>query len=320
VVVTAENAVCVRGLTKIYGNRRAVDDLAFTLPVGSLSGFIGPNGAGKTTTLRVLLGLVQPSAGEASVLGEPIARPDRYLGRVGALIEGPAFYPALSGRRNLEVLARLGGLPPDHSIDAVLNRVDLVARAADPYRSYSLGMKQRLGIAAALLRRPELVVLDEPMNGLDPAGMREIRGMLSALADTGVTVLVSSHLLDEVQQISRHLVVIREGHLIYEGSVTDLLAQRRPRLVARPESPSDVPRLAELCTRAGYPAVAVGWPEPSGDGRQPAEIHVEAPADWAGELNRRAMAEGVTLVRLTTAETRLEDAFLDLTETTGTSA
>jgi ABC-2 type transport system ATP-binding protein len=320
VVVTAENAVCVRGLTKIYGNRRAVDDLAFTVPVGSLCGFIGPNGAGKTTTLRVLLGLVQPSAGQASVFGEPVARPDRYLGRVGALIEGPAFYPPLSGRRNLEVLARLGGLPPDHSIDAVLDRVDLAARATDPYRSYSLGMKQRLGIAAALLRRPELLVLDEPMNGLDPAGMRQIRGLLSALADTGVTVLVSSHLLDEVQQISRHLVVIREGHLIYEGSVTNLLAQQRPKLVARPESSSDLLRLADLCTRAGYPAVAVGWPGPSGDGRQPGEVHVDAPADWAGELNRRATAEGITLVRLTTAETRLEDAFLDLTETPETSA
>jgi ABC-2 type transport system ATP-binding protein len=177
-------AVRVEALTKTYASRRVIDRLSFTVPAGSVSGFLGPNGAGKTTTLRVLLGLVRPTAGAAWVCGHSIERPDRYLARVGALIEAPAFYPPLSGRRNLEVLARLVGLGRSR-IDAVLDQVELSGRDDDPYRSYSLGMKQRLGIAAALLRDPDMLILDEPMNGLDPAGMRDIRALLRQLADQG---------------------------------------------------------------------------------------------------------------------------------------
>jgi ABC-2 type transport system ATP-binding protein len=302
VSVTAEAAVSVEGLSKTFEGRAAVDRLSFRVPVGSVCGFVGPNGAGKTTTLRVLLGLVRPSAGSASVLGQPIDRPERYLDRVGSLIEGPAFYPPLSGRRNLQVLARLGQLAPSR-VDAVLEQVGLAERASDRYRAYSLGMKQRLGIAAALLREPELLVLDEPMNGLDPAGMREIRGMLCDLADRGVTVLVSSHLLDELQQVSQHLIIIRAGRLVFEGSVAALLASQRPGLIARPENPADLVRLADLCAQAGY-ATAI----------TDAQVRVAAPPSWAGDLNRQAMAAGIALVRLTQEGTRLEDVFFDLTE------
>jgi ABC-2 type transport system ATP-binding protein len=189
----------------------------------------------------------------------------------------------------------------------VLDQVGLAGRAGDRYGSYSLGMKQRLGIAAALLRQPELLVLDEPMNGLDPAGMREIRALLRELAVSGVTVLVSSHLLAELEQICDHLVVIRAGGLVFEGSVDDLLgAAKQPALVARAGVVSDTARLVELCAAAGYPASIVdGW------------VHVCAPTAWAGELNRRAMRDGITLVRLGTTQRSLEDAFLDLTETGG---
>lgn len=296
-------AVEVEALTKLYGPRPALDGLSFALPLGSLGGLAGPNGAGKTTALRVLLGMVRPTGGAAKVLGHSIAHPERYLARVGALIEGPAFHPALTGRRNLQVLARLGGVAWS-SVDAVLDQVALTTRADDRYRSYSLGMKQRLGIAAALLRQPELLVLDEPMNGLDPAGMREIRALLRDLVVSGVTVFVSSHLLAELQQLCDHLVVIRAGRLVFEGSVDELLeATRRPALVARAEIAFDTPRLLELCAAAGYPASVV-------DGC----VQVSAPIAWAGELNRRAMRDGITLVRLDTTQRSLEDAFLDLTE------
>jgi ABC-2 type transport system ATP-binding protein len=298
---THTEAVRVEALTKTYRSRPAVDQLSFAVPTASVCGFIGPNGAGKTTTLRILLGLVRPSAGTASVLGQPVAHPERYLSRVGALIEGPAFYPTLSGRRNLHVLARLGGIASKR-VDAVLEQVDLSGRADDRYRAYSLGMKQRLGLAAALLRQPALVVLDEPMNGLDPAGMRETRALLRALADHGTTVLVSSHLLDEVQHVCDHLVVIRTGRLVFDGQARDLLAARRPTIVARSEHSSDLARLAELCTNAGHPATIT-------DRR----LEVAAPLSWAGEFNRRAMAAGITLVQLTEADARLEDIYFDLT-------
>jgi ABC-2 type transport system ATP-binding protein len=213
-------AVEVEVLTKLYGARVALDGLSFALPMGSVGGLVGPNGAGKTTALRVLLGLVRPSGGAARVLGHSIAHPERDLARVGALIEGPAFHPALTGRRNLEALAGLGSV--DRAlVDAALDQVGLAAHEGDRYRSYSLGMKQRLGIAAVLLRQPQLVVLDEPMNGLDPAGIRESRARLRDLAATGITVLVSSHLLAEVQQICDHLMVIRAAGSCSRGRWTN---------------------------------------------------------------------------------------------------
>ena len=217
------NAISTRGLTKRYGARTVVDGLDLDVPAGVVAGFIGPNGAGKTTTLRMLLGLVRPDAGTGSVNGVPLTRPAGYLPRVGALIESPAFYPGLSGARNLAVQATLGGLDPA-GIPALLERVGLAGRGGDSYQRYSLGMRQRLGIAAALLGDPALVVLDEPTNGLDPAGIREMRGIVRSINQDGRTVLVSSHLLAEVEQVCDWLIVIGEGRRLFQGPTRDLLA------------------------------------------------------------------------------------------------
>src|SRR5437588_5332898 len=188
------NAIETRRLTKHFGKQTAVDDLSMSIPAGSIAGFIGPNGAGKTTTLRLLLGLVRPNAGSATVLGFPLTESDRYLPRVGALIEAPAFYPSLSGRTNLEVLARLGGYPRSR-LNELLEAVDLSDRARDRVGTYSLGMKQRLGVAMALLPDPDLLILDEPANGLDPLGIIEMRDLLRRLREQGKTIFISSHLL-----------------------------------------------------------------------------------------------------------------------------
>ena len=220
------HAVVTRGLTKRFGKRLAVDGLDLLIPAGSITGFVGQNGAGKTTTIRMLLGLIRPSAGTGTVLGHPLGHAREYP-RVGrALIEGPTFYPTLSGRENLLVLARLGGIV-NRRVDEVLERVGLGPRALDPFRTYSLGMRQRLGIGAVLLPKPELLVLDEPTNGLDPHGIAEIRAMLRSFADEGMTVFVSSHLLAEIQQICEHLVVIDAGRLLFQGGVAELLAAPR---------------------------------------------------------------------------------------------
>ena len=298
----ASVALRTDGLSKRYGSRPAVDRLSVEVPVGTVCGFVGPNGAGKTTTIRMLLGLVEPSSGTAEVLGRPITDPSAYLHRVGAMIEAPAFYPTLSGRRNLQVLARLGGID-DRRVDATLEQVGLAERASELYRAYSLGMKQRLGLAAALLGEPELLILDEPTNGLDPPGIREVRGLLRRLADAGLTVFVSSHLLDELQQVCDHLVVIDRGRLVFAGPVEDLLARQTATLLAAPENAADLGALVTLCERAGYRAVERGG-----------SIRVSAPPEWAGELNRRAMTEGITLRALGVEQARLEDVFFSLTD------
>src|SRR5881227_1377329 len=177
-------AIETHGLSKHFGQRKAVDGLTISIPAGTITGFVGPNGAGKTTTIRLLLGLVRPSEGHATILGQPLTHPERYLPRVGALIEAPAFYPSLSGRTNLEVLAHLGGYPRS-CVDQVLEIVELNDRARDRVGSYSLGMKQRLGVAMALLPDPDLLILDEPANGLDPLGINATRDLLRRLREQG---------------------------------------------------------------------------------------------------------------------------------------
>jgi ABC-2 type transport system ATP-binding protein len=291
----------VSGLTKRYGARLAVDGLDLRLPAGSVTGFVGPNGAGKTTTIRMLLGLISPTAGRGTVLGIPLGQPAGYLSRVGAMIEGPAFYPRLSGRRNLDVLAVLGGHPRER-VAEVLERVGLADRADDHYRSYSLGMKQRLGIAAALLPQPTLLLLDEPANGLDPAGIRDMRGLLRGLADDGLAVFVSSHLLAEIQQICDSLVMISDGQAVFTGTVDELLAAEQPQLVATPEHSSDLVALQQIITAAGYRAEMH-------DG----EVTAFAPPAFAAELNRSAMAAGITLVGLGVRAASLEEAFFSMT-------
>src|ERR1700722_4859806 len=231
-------AVQTAGLTKRFGERTVVDDVALEIPQGAVCGFVGPNGAGKTTTIRMLLGLVRPTSGSGTILGGSLAEPASYLHKVGALIESPAFYPQLSGRENLKALARLGGIPLAGA-DPVLERAGLLARAGDKYRSYSLGMKQRLGIAAAMLAGPELLILDEPTNGLDPAGIVEMRALIKSFADDGITVLVSSHLISEIEQICDHVVMIRAGGLVHQGSVAELQAAQQAGVVGAPEHDAD---------------------------------------------------------------------------------
>ena len=223
----ADAAVETHGLTKRFGSRLAVEALDMVVPRGAVYGFLGPNGSGKTTTIRMLLGLVEPNAGTRSLLGHPIPREAaRALPQVGSLVEGPAFHPYLSGRANLARLdaADLWSDPRTarRRIDGALDRVGLLAAATKRYRAYSLGMRQRLAIAAALLAPRELLVLDEPTNGLDPQGTREVRHLVASLAEDGATVLVSSHLLSEVEQLCTHLGIMSEGRLVAQGTVYEL--------------------------------------------------------------------------------------------------
>lgn len=218
-------ALATRGLRKSYGSRLALDGLDLSVPTGVVYGFLGPNGAGKTTTMRVLTGLIHPDGGAIELLGRPFTRRDRHrLFDVGALVESPAFYPYLSGRDNLRALAASGAPTPARRVDEVLEVVGLRERAGDAVSRYSLGMKQRLGIAGALLDDPTLLLLDEPSNGLDPAGIVAIRETFRHLASLGKTVFVSSHLLAEVQQMADVVGIIAAGRMVREGSMQELLA------------------------------------------------------------------------------------------------
>src|SRR5580692_10821440 len=295
-------AVSTDGLTKRFGDRTVVDGVNLAIPRGSVCGFVGPNGAGKTTTLRMLLGLIRPTSGRGSILGGSLTDPASYLHKVGALIESPAFYPQLSGRDNLKALTRLGQIPAA-VIDPTLERTGMTARAGDKYRSYSLGMKQRLGIAAALLPDPELLILDEPTNGLDPAGIVEMRGLIRSFADDGMTVLVSSHLISEIEQICDYVVMIRAGRLVHQGSVADLRATQHSDVLVAPEHDEDRGRLAKILEAAGCTVTIV-----------PAEatIQVSAQGISAAELNRLAASNGITLRRLAEQTRSLERAFFAL--------
>jgi ABC-2 type transport system ATP-binding protein len=300
-----ELAVVTTGLTKMFGDRKVVDNLDLAIPSGSVCGFVGPNGAGKTTTIRMLLGLIRPTSGEGRILRGDIHEPASYLARVGALIESPAFYPPLSGRDNLLVLTRLGQLAPS-TIDTVLLRVGLADRAGDRFGRYSLGMKQRLGIAAALLADPSLLILDEPTNGLDPAGIVEMRSLIRSLADEGMTLFVSSHLLSEIEHICDHVVMIRNGRSVFQGSVADLRSMRTAELVLRPEDPYQLGLLAQLIWDKGLRA------EIEEDTRS---VVVADASPLAGELNRAAFESGVIINYLAERERSLEEAYFALTGT-----
>lgn len=286
-------------LTKRYGPRiTAVDRVSLGVRRGEVYGFLGPNGAGKTTTLRILLGLVRATAGTASVLGRPPGDPDG-LGRVGALVESPAFYPYLSGRDNLRVAARYAGVPRER-IAAVLDVVGLGERAGDTFATYSQGMKQRLGVAAALLKDPELLILDEPTNGLDPAGMRDMRAFVRRLGSEGRTVLLSSHLLGEVQEICDRVGVIARGRLVAESTVEELRGEEGLVVAAEP-----LGRARERAERLlGRESVDVL------DGSLRLRA---APAD-AARINRELVGAGVAVSELRRIERTLEDVFLELTD------
>ena len=251
--------------------------------------------------MRMLLGLITPSGGTGSILGESINHPERYLHRVGAMIEGPAFYPALSGAENLRLLATLGGYSIDQ-IQMLLDRVDLGDRANSKYKTYSLGMKQRLGIAASLLPNPQLLMLDEPTNGLDPAGIQEIRELLRSLANDGTTVFVSSHLLSEIEMISDSLVMLRQGKVIFAGKTKDLLLRQQPIIIAKCSNPHDNARLLEIARSAGHNGSII-------DGA----THILAAADWAPTLNKLAFESGITLSQLSPVLPSLEETFFEMT-------
>ena len=291
-------------LTRRFGDLVAVNDLTFEVPAGGVAGFVGPNGSGKSTMIRVLLSLIAASSGTGTVLGEPISEPRRFAGRVGALIENPAFVGSLSARDNLRSLAALRGGLPQTRIDEVLEIVGLSGRDKDRASTYSLGMKQRLGIAAALLPDPELLVLDEPTNGLDPAGIVEIRNLLKSLADGRRTVVVSSHLLSEIQAMVDYLVVLRFGELLYSGTLDDLIAQAPERVVAAPERDSEMPRLTAVVEAKGW-----DW-EVRGQ-----ELLIDMPAERSADLDRAAGEAGLALRMLTPQRGTLETVYLDMTGT-----
>jgi len=294
-------AISVSELSKVYGDRQAVSQASFEVPVGSICGFVGPNGSGKTTTMRMLLGLIKPTQGTGSVLGEDIKHPEKYLSQVGAMIEGPAFYPALSGAENLRVLASIGGFSQKR-VATLLEQVGLGDRGDSKYKTYSLGMKQRLGIAAALLPQPKLLVLDEPTNGLDPSGIQEIRNLIKEMAKSGTSIFVSSHLLSELEMISDHLVMLREGKVIFTGRTDDLLAAQNPLLVVKPEFAVDLNRLVEIATKHGKKATVLNG-----------SITILGAVDWAPSFNRLAFEAGITLSGLSVIQPSLEETFFEMT-------
>jgi ABC-type multidrug transport system ATPase subunit len=297
-----------RGLTKRYrGGQLAVDGLDLSVPAGSVFGFLGPNGSGKTTTIRMLMGLIDPTAGSATLLGQPMPRASRtVLPQVGALIEGPALYGFLSGRDNL---LRYDSADPTADprtrrarVEGALGRVGLTAAGSKKAKAYSLGMKQRLAIASALLQPRRLLVLDEPTNGLDPQGMREIRGLVRELAADNTTVFLSSHLLDEIEQVCTHAAVMARGRLLTQGSVTDLAAGTHGRLAVTTPDPADAARvLKEL----GITDVAVAEDRVTGEAPPP---DVEL-ADLSAALVRA----GVRVRSFGVERASLEDAFVALT-------
>jgi ABC-2 type transport system ATP-binding protein len=295
-------AIRTRQLTKTYGTRNAVDRMNLEVPMGVVAGFVGPNGAGKTTTIRMLLALIRPTSGSVEVLGVSSGNPSGYLPRVGALIEGPAFYPTMSARRNLEILAALARID-NARIDPLLKQVGLEGRERDAVKTYSLGMRQRLGIAAALLPNPSLLVLDEPTNGLDPAGILEIRQLIRQLRDQGITILISSHLLAEVEQIADWIILLNQGQVVYQGWMDTLLASRQNALIAGAASEDELRIVAAVAREHQYETTLA-------DGK----LRIVAPPDFARTLNKEAMAAGAVLTELTVDRTSLEDTFFSLTE------
>ncbi|WP_369047044.1 ABC transporter ATP-binding protein [Sinomonas sp. P10A9] len=320
VVGDGEGAAAIRthGLTKRFGAHAAVDDLSLTVPRGSVFGFLGPNGSGKTTTIRMLLGLVSPTAGQAEVLGLPMPRAARgVLPRVGALVEGPAFYPFLSGTANLARLDTADPLAPARTrrarVGSALERVGLSHAAGKKVHAYSLGMKQRLGLAAALLSPRSLLVLDEPTNGLDPQGTREVRSLIRSLADDGTTVFISSHLLAEVEQICSHAAVLRSGRLMAQGTLDELRGAARPRLeVLTPDTSeaAEVLRGLGLEIEPAGPGTVVGLPAAeAADGASSPAAAPAAPEAVVAAL----VAAGVRVRGFRAEATTLEERFVELT-------
>jgi len=301
---TAPFALATRDLRKSYGSRRALDGLDLSVPAGVIYGFLGPNGAGKTTTMRLLTGLIRRDAGTIELFGKAVTRTDRpRLFEVGALVETPTFYPYLSARSNLRELGAAGGHTERRRIDELLDLAGLTDRADDRVQTYSLGMKQRLGIAAALLSDPKLLLLDEPSNGLDPSGIAGMRDTLRQLAAQGKTVFVSSHLLAEVELMADVVGIIANGRLVREGPLRELLARPVIKVQVRPEQVDGaIAALKPLAPAEplGGPDHDVGW------------IAVRLASDRTEELNRVLGSAGIFASGIETGSD-LEMLFLELT-------
>jgi ABC-2 type transport system ATP-binding protein len=297
-VVPEESRIVVSGLSKVFGSTTAVQDLSFTVEPGSVTGFLGPNGAGKTTTLRVLLGLAAPTAGTATIGGlryADIAHPSRV---VGAVLEATSYHPGRTARNHLRVYCAAGGLP-DRRADEVLETVGLTAAATRSVRGYSLGMRQRLGLATALLADPRVLILDEPANGLDPEGILWLRRLMRHLADErGCTVLVSSHLLSEVEQTVDRVVIIARGRLVREGTLDEIGSDRERAVLVRSPTPDS---LAEAVRPVGGRVTAL----PDGS--------LEVTGTNAAAVGHAAWRAGVELHQLQPGRSNLEQIFLELT-------
>lgn len=292
-----------RALTRRFKDRLAVDAVNLSVPSGGVYGFLGPNGAGKTTTIRMLLGLMRPDAGDIRLFDTLLAaNRQRLLQRVGALVETPSLYPHLTGRENLEVTRRLVGAGRK-LIDRALDIVKLTADAQRCVREYSLGMRQRLGLALALLNQPTLLILDEPTNGLDPAGIHEMRDLLRRLpAEFGVTVFLSSHLLSEVEQIAGHIGIIHAGRLMFQGALTELHAQQQVGLTIGVTAPEQA---AQYLTKAGWESQQ----------REDGMLVVAADSPGvAAQINHLLVSQGIEVFHLARTQLSLEDIFLKLTD------
>jgi ABC-2 type transport system ATP-binding protein len=305
-----EVVIQTAGLTKQFGTRTVVNNLNLNVMRGDVFGFLGPNGAGKTTTIRMLLGLIAPTSGTVQLFGQDIrTNLNAVLHRVGAIVEAPTFYPHLGGGDNLEVVALASGGYPPSRIDEVLKMVDLADRKQDKYRTYSLGMKQRLAIAAAMLGDPELVMLDEPVNGLDPAGVVEIRQLIISLGQMGKTVFITSHNLFEIEQVSTRIAILKLGNLVTETTVTDLLR-------------SDDAMISEIWVRVANDEVAtkvLGALDfvKNISTNQEGYLVVAAPANRSADLNAALAHANIFASELRLNRPNLEAMFLELTEEPG---
>ena len=295
--------VQARGLVKRYGDVVAVDGVDLTVEAGDVYGYLGPNGAGKTTVLRMLLGLITPTAGEVRLFGRSsLEHGAAALDGVAGFVEAPQFYPYLTGRKNLELLAALDGGDAAGRIDGALDVVELTNRQRHKVGGYSHGMRQRLGVAAALLRNPKLLLLDEPATGLDPAGMRDMRALVARLSLAGTTVLLSSHLLAEVEELCNRVAIVRSGRIVFEGGLAEL--KRTAGGDWRLRTTDDERAVAVLNARPGIDAVR----------RDPLELRFEATEEAAAELSVALVEAGVAIRTLAPHSATLEDLFFRLTE------
>ncbi|MGH9171622.1 MAG: ABC transporter ATP-binding protein [Acidimicrobiales bacterium] len=305
-------AVETHGLTKRFGDNVAVNGVELLVPRGSAFGYLGPNGAGKTTLIRVLLGLTQADAGTMSLLGYPVPKQrDRALARVGAIVDEPRFHHHLTGRQNLSLLAAAREPAARGRIDQALERVGILHRANDKVSKYSLGMRQRLGVAACLIGDPQLLVLDEPMNGLDPGGMQDMREMILSLTAEGRTVVLSSHLLDEVERTCDAVAIVDRGNVIRQGPISELLAGTSVVIQVECSDPELARRLLQRTTLGSHVdagELGISVTLPAGAGR-----------DAAAEIARVLVEGGVAIYRLQPIQTSLESWFLQVTSRLGAS-